>query len=97
LRRTQQPAQRIGVKPLNGTRRTGLLITLKNNGQEYIGSNDPLLKSGATAPIIEREPSTFPEGISDQEQYLDYLYDNYFVVTERDESGPYQCNTKMDV
>jgi len=78
-------AQRIGVKPLNGTRRTGLLITLKNNGQEYIGSDDPLLKSGATAPIIEREPSTFPEGISDQEQYLDYLYDNYFVVTERDD------------
>lgn len=87
-------AQRIGVKPLNGTRRTGLLITLKVNGKEYIGANDPLLKSGATAPIVEREPSAFPSGITNQEQYLDYLYDNYFVVTERDDLDRTNANPK---
>ncbi len=79
-------AQRLGVKPINGTRRTGLLITLKQDGQEYVGAVDPLLKAGnGLAPIAEREPSTYPAGIDNQEQYIDYLYDNYFVVQEKDD------------
>ena len=83
-------AQRLGVKPLNGTRRTGLLITVKNNGKEYIGDLDPLLRDGksGTVPVVERQPGSYPPGIDNQEQYLDYLYDNYFTITEKDNLDP---------
>jgi len=83
-------AQRLGVKPLNGTRRTGLLITVKNDGKEYVGDLDPLLrdsKSG-TLPVVERQPGSYPPGIENQEQYLDYLYDNYFTIAEKDDLDP---------
>ncbi|WP_293889404.1 MULTISPECIES: RagB/SusD family nutrient uptake outer membrane protein [unclassified Sphingobacterium] len=81
-------AQRIGVKPLNGTRRTGLLITVKNNGMDYTGASDPLVRNGSSVPVVERQPSTYPAGIANQDQYLDYLYDNYFVIAEKDDLDP---------
>lgn len=81
-------AQRIGVKPLNGTRRTGLLITVKNNGVEYTGASDPLVRSDSGVPVIERQPATYPEGIKNQDEYLDYLYDNYFTLAEKDDLDP---------
>ncbi|WP_433901566.1 RagB/SusD family nutrient uptake outer membrane protein [Sphingobacterium puteale] len=81
-------AQRIGVKPLNGTRRTGLLITVKNNGMEYTGASDPLVRNGSSVPVVERQPATYPDGIANQDQYLDYLYDNYFVIAEKDDLDP---------
>lgn len=82
-------AQRIGVKPLNGTRRTGLLITVKNNGMDYVGDLDPLLRdSKGGVPVIERQPSSYPSGIANQDEYLDYLYDNYFTIAEKDDLDP---------
>lgn len=78
---------RLGVQPLDGTRRTGMWIYVKNpDGTKYIGNADPL--KGTSAPVIDREPASFPDGITDQDAYLDYLYDNYFGIIERDNLDP---------
>jgi hypothetical protein len=86
---------RLGVQPIDGTRRTGLYIYVKTTPAgttKYVGSNtqDPMYKPQNPAGnlIVEREPSSFPTGITNQDQYVDYLYDNYFVVTEKDDVDP---------
>jgi starch-binding outer membrane protein, SusD/RagB family len=82
---------RLGVTPLNGMRRTGYYIYVKNtNGSKYIGGNnaDPMyrLQNSTSTPLVaEREPATFPAGITNEDQYVDYLYDNYFEVTEKND------------
>lgn len=86
-------AKRIGVKPLNGTRRTGILITFKNKDAEYKGDKDPLLRDkNGNLVVIEREPATYPGDIKNQDEYLDYLYDNYFTITEKDDLDPIKNN-----
>ncbi len=91
---------RLGQTPLNGTRRKGIWIYVKNlNGSKYVnnangstgGSGDPLRRqSNGTdpAPVVASEPSSFPAGISNMEQYVDYLYDNVFEVIEMDNVEP---------
>ncbi|MNJ93817.1 SusD family protein [compost metagenome] len=79
---------RLGFTPLNGTRRTGFYIGVKTvAGADYVGTPDPLIKPSATgaAPLIDRDATTYPPGITTPAQYLDYLYDNYFKVTVRDD------------
>jgi len=61
---------------------------VKNNGMEYTGNSDPLVRNGSNVPVVERQPATYPDGIENQEQYLDYLYDNYFVIAEKDDLDP---------
>lgn len=83
-------AARLGITPLNGTRRTGLLITVKTSsaGGDYVGATDPMIKPlNGTAPLIDREPATFPtpNGSANYADYLDYLYDNYFKVTVKND------------
>ncbi|KLT64418.1 MULTISPECIES: RagB/SusD family nutrient uptake outer membrane protein [Pedobacter] len=82
-------AARLGIKPLNGTRRTGYFITVKTTaGARYNGSTDPLIKPATgNAPVIDRDPATYPtpNGSANYAAYLDYLYDNYFVITEKDD------------
>lgn len=79
-------AARLGFAPLNGTRRTGFVISVKNsNGTDYVGNNDPLLAVNGTAPLINRDPATYPTGITTYDQYLDYLYDNHFKIVEKDD------------
>jgi hypothetical protein len=81
---------RLGMQPLNGTRRTGYWIYVKNtNGNPFVGSTNPLVRTTAgTVPVIDRQPATFPDGIKDYDAYLDFLYDNHFVVKERDNLDP---------
>lgn len=77
---------RLGIPQLNGTRRTGYRITVKAaNGNEYFGSNDPLLVSGSGAPVLDRNSNDYPAGVDNYEEYVDYLYENHFVVTVRDD------------
>jgi hypothetical protein len=82
-------ANRLGIKPLNGTRRTGYFITVKSPaGVKYVGTADPLIKPATgNAPIIDRDPATYPtpNGSANYTAYLDYLYDNVFVITEKDD------------
>ena len=91
---TYGTVSRLGMQPLNGMRRTGYTISVKNNaGTDYIESTngtsvkDPLIKNPATgtAFVIDRDATTYPAGITTYDQYLDYLYDNYFVVSVKDD------------
>lgn len=78
---------RLGLEPINGTRRQGLVyVALDENGQPYVGDEDPFL--GPNAPIVDREPESYPDGITTQEEYLDYLYENYFEVRIKDDLDP---------
>ncbi|GAA0540580.1 putative outer membrane starch-binding protein [Chitinophaga japonensis] len=86
---------RLGVQPLNGMRRTGIYIYVKTTeGTKYSGGKDkdPLYKVQYTNPdgtiIAPREPETFPPGINNQDEYVDFLYDNYFVIMEKDDLDP---------
>ena len=83
---------RLGQTPIHGTRRTGYFIYVKNlNGTKYVGNDDPMVpRANGTFPLINREPATFPtpDGSTNMDQYLDYLYDNYFVILERDNIDP---------
>jgi starch-binding outer membrane protein, SusD/RagB family len=82
---------RLGTEPLDGMRRQGIWIYVKNvGGTKYVGTKDPLIKNGsdATAPVVERQPATFPAGITSYDQYLDYLYDNHFEVIVKDDLDP---------
>ena len=88
---------RLGIAPLNGTRRTGYYFIAKNTaGARYVGTPDPFLPNAAgIAPIVNREPTSFPyiipatgklpgTSIATYDLYLEYLYTNYFEIVERD-------------
>ncbi|MEJ6979984.1 RagB/SusD family nutrient uptake outer membrane protein [Pedobacter sp. P351] len=78
-------AARLGITPLNGTRRTGMWISVKKaDGSKYIGNDDPLFKIGGVATVREREPGALPAGFANYDAYLDYLYDNHFEIITRD-------------
>lgn len=66
---------RLGMQPLNGMRRTGYNIAVKTaSGADYVGTADPLIKSGATAPVADRDATP-----------IDELYDKYFKVSVKDD------------
>jgi hypothetical protein len=88
---------RLGIAPLNGTRRTGYYIIAKNTaGARYVGTADPFLPNAlGVAAIVSRDPAAFPyiipatgknpgTSIANYDAYVDYLYDNYFEIVERD-------------
>lgn len=81
---------RLGVQPLDGTRRTGMWITVKKvDGTRYNGNDDPMIKKAdGTVPVIDREPVVFPPGVANMDQYIDYLYDNHFEIIIRDNLDP---------
>ncbi|MGX5687867.1 RagB/SusD family nutrient uptake outer membrane protein [Arcticibacter tournemirensis] len=76
---------KLNMQPINGMRRTGYyFVVKKSDGTKYVGPNDPLKDGTTPAPVIQREPSSYPAGITTYDQYLDYLYDTYFDIVERD-------------
>lgn len=98
---------RLGIAPLNGTRRTAYyIVAKKTDGTNYYGSTDQFVANSAgVAPIVNREP-TFPYTIpstgknpgtviANQSDYLDYLYTNYFTIIERDNLDPTTNNWKF--
>ncbi|AXP80053.1 SusD family protein [Mariniflexile rhizosphaerae] len=75
---------RLNQTPIEGSRRQGYYTFAKRNESTlYIGIPDPF--KGASAPVISREATTYPSGITSYEQYVDYLYDNHFEVQVRDD------------
>ncbi len=88
---------RLGMEPINGTRRTGYWIYVKkSDGTPYVGTDNPLIRNNAgNIPVIDRQPASYPSGITNYDEYLDYLYDNYFVVKERDNLDPTTNNWKF--
>lgn len=85
-------ANRLGLQDqtLAGKRRTGFFFIVKDEaGNRYQGDADPMLADGdEDAPLIDRNPETYPPGIDNYEEYLDYLYDNYFEIVEKDDLDP---------
>lgn len=73
---------RLNQEPIDGSRRKGYYIIAK----DYFGDEDPFL--GEDAPVVSREPESYPDGISNHEEYLDYLYENHFEVIVRDDVDP---------
>ena len=81
---------RLNQTPIEGSRRKGYYTLVKRNantiyegGGGAAGAVDPL--KGASAPVINRDATTYPSGITTYAQYVDYLYDNHFEVVVRDE------------
>ncbi|MFV8341293.1 RagB/SusD family nutrient uptake outer membrane protein [Flavobacterium sp. XS2P39] len=92
---------RLGVTPLNGTRRTGYYIVAKKaDGSRYVGSADPFFVATGNASVANREPASFPvtigtTTINNFDAYLDYLYTNHFEVVVRDNLDPTTNNWKF--
>jgi len=87
-------ASRLGFTPLNGTRRTAYyIVAKKTDGTNYVGTADPFYAATGNAPVINREPTSFPVTINgvtlaNFDAYLDYMYTNYFNIVERDNLDP---------
>lgn len=98
---------RLGISPLNGTRRTGYyIVAKKTDGNRYVGATDPFLANATgVAPIVNRDPVfpyTIPSTgknpgtvIANNDAYLEYLYTNYFEIVERDNLDPTTNNWKF--
>ena len=84
---THGTVSRLGFEPIQGMRRHGVYIVVKDgSGNSYRGSKDPLLPDGSDpAPVVDRTPESYPAGIENEEEYLDYLYDNHFEVIVKDD------------
>jgi hypothetical protein len=86
---THGTVSRLGMEPINGMRRKGIFIVVKNGGTSYAGTKDPLIPDGTTpAPIMDRASKTYPPGVNNEEEYLDYLYTNHFEVLVKDDLDP---------
>ncbi|MEL0456048.1 RagB/SusD family nutrient uptake outer membrane protein [Flavobacteriaceae bacterium SZ-1-7] len=70
--------------PIEGSRRQGYYTFAKSDASNYyVGIPDPF--KGANAPVINRDATSYPNGITSYSEYVDYLYDNHFEVVVRDE------------
>jgi hypothetical protein len=79
---------RLNQTPIEGSRRQGYYTIAKTDPDTYytVAAKDPFL--GASAPVINRDATIYPSGITTYEQYVDYLYDNHFQVEVRDNVDP---------
>ncbi|MDT0677579.1 RagB/SusD family nutrient uptake outer membrane protein [Autumnicola musiva] len=87
-------ASRLGIEPLDGTRRTGFYFIAQNEeGNDYVGSEDPFEPNDeGVAPVIDREPEEFPNGIANQQEYTEWWRDNFLRVQVRDDLDPTENN-----
>ncbi len=85
---------RLGIEPIDGSRRTGFyFIAQSEDGDDYIGTEDPFEPNEeGVAPVVDRMPETFPEGISSEEEYVEWWRDNYFRIQVRDNLDPTDNN-----
>ncbi|MFI1772415.1 RagB/SusD family nutrient uptake outer membrane protein [Thalassobellus citreus] len=77
---------KLNQTPIDGSRRQGYYIFVKSDAStiyENGRGTDPL--KGSSAPIINRDATTYPAGVTTYEEYVDYLYDNHFEVMVKDE------------
>ena len=84
---TYGTVSRLGMEPIHGMRRQGIYIIVKDaEGSPYVGSDDPMIAEiDDPAPVIDRATESYPDGIEDEEEYLDYLYENHFEVLVKDD------------
>lgn len=80
---------RLNQTPVEGSRRQGYYTFVKRDANTIYENGrgiDPL--KGSTAPLINRDATTYPSGVNNYAEYVDYLYDNHFEVTVRDNVDP---------
>ncbi|RVT74439.1 RagB/SusD family nutrient uptake outer membrane protein [Flavobacterium sufflavum] len=75
---------RLNQTPIHGMRRQGLFFIAQKNGANYVGNADPFLPVNGVAPVADRNPATYPAGITTYDQYVDYFYTNYLKVVVKD-------------
>lgn len=76
---------KLNQTPIEGSRRQGYYVFAKLNATTILENQkgiDPF--KGATAPIINRDATTYPSGVNTYSEYVDYLYDNHFQVEVKD-------------
>ncbi|MFI1745638.1 RagB/SusD family nutrient uptake outer membrane protein [Thalassobellus sediminis] len=76
---------RLNQMPIEGSRRQGYITFVKLDASTIYENGlgvDPL--KGGSAPIINRDATTYPSGVNSYEEYVDYLYDNHFDVSVKD-------------
>jgi len=76
---------RLGQTPIDGIRRQGLFFIATKDGADYVGADDPFIANKAGVfPVADRNPSSFPAGVTDYEGYRDYFHTNYIRVAVKD-------------
>ena len=76
---------RLNQTPIEGSKRVGYYTFAKTDPSTYYASRtDPF--RGAGAGIINKDATTYPSGINNYDEYVDYIYDNFLevVVKEKD-------------
>lgn len=86
---------RLGQTPIDGSRRQGLFFIAQKSGANYVGNADPFLPVNGVAPVADRNPLTFPSGITNYDQYVDFFYTNYIKVVVKDNVDPTTANWKF--
>jgi len=75
---------RLNQTPIEGSRRQGYYTIAKSDVNTLYAKTSPDPFLGASAPVINRDATTYPPGITTYAEYVDYLYANYFQVEVRD-------------
>lgn len=88
---------RLNQTPIEGMRRQGLFfIAKKLDGTNYVGNADPFIAgTNGVFPVADRNPATYPAGITTYDQYLDYFYTRYINVVVKDNADPITANWKF--
>lgn len=85
---------RLNQTPIEGMRRQGLFfIAKKLDGTNYVGNADPFIAgTNGVFPVADRNPTTYPTGITTYDQYVDYFYTRYINVVVKDNADPVTAN-----
>lgn len=87
---------RLGQTPIHGMRRQGLFFIAQNAGANYVGVDDPfILNKNGVFPVADRNPTVYPPGVTNYDQYVDYFYTNYLKVVVKDNIDPTTANWKF--
>lgn len=86
---------RLAQTPIEGMRRQGLFFIAQKAGANYVGNADPFLPVNGVAPVADRNPTVFPPGVTNYDQYVDYFYTNYLKVVVKDNIDPTTANWKF--
>lgn len=86
---------RLGQTPINGMRRQGLFFIAQKAGANYVGNADPFIPVNGVAPVADRNPTVYPPGVTNYDQYVDYFYTNYLKVVVKDNVDPTTANWKF--
>lgn len=84
---------RLNQEPIEGIRRQGYSFIAKSDANTIIENQkavDPF--RGPSAPIINRDATSYPAGVNSYEEYVDYLYANHFEVIVKNDIDPTNFN-----